>query len=52
MIGEVEGNSMLPTLQDGERYLINRIVYRLRDPQPGEIVEITMPGYGDFFIGF
>jgi len=50
MIGEVEGNSMLPALQDGERYLINRIVYRFRDPQPGEIVEISMPGSGDFSV--
>ncbi len=50
MIGEVEGNSMLPTLQDGERYLINRIVYRFRDPKPGDIVEINMPGAGDFSV--
>jgi signal peptidase I len=50
MIGEVEGNSMLPALQDGERYLINRIVYRFRDPQPGDIVKINMPGSGDFSV--
>lgn len=50
MIGEVEGNSMLPTLQDGERYLINRMVYRFRDPKPGDIVKITMPGSGDFSV--
>ena len=39
-VGEVEGNSMLPTLQDGERYLINRMIYRFRDPLPGDIIEI------------
>ncbi len=50
MIGEVEGNSMLPALQDGERYLINRIVYRFRDPQPGDIVEINTPDSGDFSV--
>lgn len=50
MIGEVEGNSMLPTLHDGERYLINRIVYRFRDPKPGDIVKINMPGTGDFSV--
>ena len=46
-VGEVEGTSMLPTLQDGERYLINRVVYRFRDPQPGDIVELKMPGPED-----
>ncbi len=50
MIGEVEGNSMLPTLQDGERYLINRMVYHFRDPQPGDIVQINMPSSGDFSV--
>ena len=50
MIGVVEGTSMLPTLQDGERYLINRIVYRFLDPRPGDIVEINMPDSGDFSV--
>lgn len=50
MIGEVEGDSMLPTLRDGERHLVNRIIYRIRDPQPGDIVEITMPGTGDYSV--
>ncbi|MEI6166483.1 MAG: signal peptidase I [bacterium] len=50
MIGEVEGTSMLPALHDGERHLINRMVYRFRDPQPDEIVEINMPGSGDFSV--
>ena len=49
-VGEVEGNSMLPTLQDGERYLINRMIYRFRDPLPGDIVEINMPGPDDFSV--
>lgn len=50
MMGEVEGNSMLPTLQDGERHLVNRIIYRFRDPRPGDIVEINMPRWGDFSV--
>lgn len=45
--GEVSGTSMLPTLQDGERYLINRLVYRWGGPLPGDIVEIRMPGSND-----
>jgi signal peptidase I len=46
-VGEVEGTSMTPTLQDGERYLINRMVYRFHDPRPGDIVEIAMPKEDD-----
>lgn len=46
-VGEVEGDSMLPTLKDGERYLINRMVFRLRELQPGDIVEINKPGLDD-----
>ena len=38
--GEVVGISMRPTLEDGERYLINRWIFRLRDPLPGEIVAL------------
>ena len=42
--GEVNGDSMAPTLMDGQRFLINRIVYRVRDPRPGEIVALRLPG--------
>lgn len=45
--GMVEGDSMLPTLHDGERYLINHLVYHFRDPRPGDIVEIRMRGNAD-----
>ena len=40
---EVVGNSMAPTLEDGERLLIDRLTYRLRAPSPGEIVAIQLP---------
>jgi len=49
-IGEVEGASMLPTLKEGDRYLINRIIYRIGDPRPGDIVEIKMSIPDDFSV--
>lgn len=41
---EIAGQSMCPTLLDGERYLVNRLMYKFGDPQPGDIVVVTFPG--------
>ncbi len=49
-VGEVEGISMLPTLQDGDRFLINRMIFRIREPQPGDIVEIWTPHSDDYSV--
>lgn len=40
---QVIGASMAPTLHDSERYVLNRFVYHVRDPQPEEIVVIRDP---------
>lgn len=40
---EVVGNSMSPTLEDSERYVLNRWVYLVRPPEPSEIVVIREP---------
>lgn len=43
----VRGSSMEPALHDGERVLVNKLVYRLRPPRRGEIVVFGhrhMPG--------
>jgi signal peptidase I len=40
---QVVGASMSPTLQDSERYLLNRFIYHVRDPQPREIVVLRDP---------
>ena len=43
----VQGSSMEPALHDGERVLVNKLVYRLRPPRRGEIVVFRhrhMPG--------
>lgn len=39
----VEGESMLPTLAHGDRLLVNKLVYRFREPTPGEVVVIADP---------
>jgi signal peptidase I len=39
----VVGQSMSPTLQDNENYVLNRWVYRVRDPKPTEIVVLRDP---------
>src|SRR6056297_1259209 len=39
----VQGDSMVPTLQEGDRCLINKLVYSLRVPRRGEIVCLRLP---------
>ena len=34
----VDGSSMIPTLQNGEFVLVNRMAYRLGEPQRGDII--------------
>ncbi len=44
---EVQGFSMEPTLHDGERLLINKLVYRIRPPRQGEIIVFKYPRQPD-----
>ena len=46
----VQGRSMTPTLQDGERYLLSRWRYRFAEPQRGDIVVLKDPGHTDFAV--
>ena len=43
----VQGRSMEPTLQDGERHLLNRFSYHCRAPQRRELVVLRDPGHSD-----
>ncbi len=43
MTVEVQGLSMLPTLHDGDRYILNRWVYHWRSPHRGELVVLEDP---------
>jgi signal peptidase I len=40
---QVDGASMAPTLQNGQSYFLNRLVYGFRDPQPMDIVTLQDP---------
>lgn len=40
---QVKGMSMIPTLENGERFVVNRLVYKLREPVRGELVILRDP---------
>ncbi len=42
-VARVEGQSMAPTLEDQDRLIVNKLAYRLRDPQVGDIVMLYYP---------
>jgi signal peptidase I len=42
-VARVEGMSMAPTLQDHDRLIVNKLAYRLGDPNVGDIVMLTYP---------
>jgi len=52
MVGgtEVAGLSMWPTLEDGERLIMNRLSYRFHPPARGEIVALQLPGDKDLSV--
>mgnify|MGYP001258075091 CR=1 FL=1 len=39
----VKGESMLPTLEDGERVIFNKFIYLVAEPERGDIVIISRP---------
>jgi signal peptidase I len=42
-VARVEGQSMVPTLEDQDRLIVNKLAYRLGDPQVGDIVMLYYP---------
>jgi signal peptidase I len=46
----VQGASMLPTLHDGDRFLLNRWAYLMHAPQRGDVVVIKDPGHSDYAV--
>jgi signal peptidase I len=42
-VERVDGFSMEPTLEDHDRLIVNRLVYELGDPRPGDIVTLYYP---------
>lgn len=39
----VQGDSMEPSLHDGERLLVDKVTYRFRPPERGEIIVFSFP---------
>ena len=42
-VARVEGESMIPTLENQDRLIVNKAVYRLHDPQVGDVVMLYYP---------
>jgi signal peptidase I len=42
-IARVDGLSMAPTLEDRDRLIVNKLVYEIGDPLPGDIVMLYYP---------
>ena len=41
---------MMPTLRDGEYYILNRLAYFFKSPARGDVVVIRDPGHNDFAV--
>lgn len=46
-VARVEGESMAPTLHDEDRLVVNKLVYRIDRPQPGDVVMMNYPADPD-----
>jgi len=42
-VARVEGRAMAPTIEDRDRLIVNKLVYRLREPRRAEIVMLLYP---------
>jgi signal peptidase I len=42
-VARVDGLSMAPTLEDHDRLIVNKLVYELGEPRPGDIVMLYYP---------
>jgi signal peptidase I len=46
-VARVEGHSMAPTLEDNDRLIVNKLIYRLTIPKPDDIVMLYYPANPD-----
>jgi signal peptidase I len=46
----VQGRSMAPTLEDGDRFLLNRLSFLAGTPKRGDLVVLHDPGHGDLAV--
>ncbi len=47
---EVDGHSMAPTMANADRYLLNRLIYRVCEPEPQEVVVLQDPGDAAYLV--
>jgi signal peptidase I len=47
---QVQGQSMVPTLHDEDRYFLNRWIYYFHPPQRGDVVVLKDPSDGDYAV--
>lgn len=45
---QVDGHSMEPSFYDGERIIVNKIIYDIRKPERGEVIVLHSPEGRDF----
>ena len=46
----IEGLSMAPTLEQGDRFILDRWSYHYRNPERGDLVVLRDPGHKDFAV--
>jgi len=46
----VQGRSMYPTLDDGDRFILNRLSYFNHTPKRGDLVVVKDPGHNDYAV--
>ncbi|WP_223066752.1 signal peptidase I [Paenibacillus caui] len=46
----VDGPSMHPNFSTGERIIVNKVIYDIRKPKPGEVIVFHVPSEGRDFI--
>ena len=46
----IQGRSMMPTLNDGECYVLNRWIYQVQSPERGDVVVLVDPGHSDLAV--
>ena len=46
-VARVEGESMAPALRDQDRLIVNKFIYRVQKPEPGDVVMMYYPADPD-----
>ena len=48
-IFNIDGFSMCPTLENGDKLIVNKIAYKIKDPERGEIIIFQLPEDNEAF---